>query len=112
MMTTAIRKNFDSPDQVQTVPDANLDIVKLGDVTAVRSTYMPGWKWSEDVRPIVHTDSCQVRHVGYQISGTLMIKMDDSMETEYGPGDVYDIPPGHDGWVVGDEPVVRVDFQI
>src|SRR6476620_1437253 len=111
-MATAMKKNFDSPDQVQTVPNANIDIVKLGELTMVRSTFNPGWRWTESVKPIAHTDSCQVHHIGYQVAGRLGIKLDDGTELEYGPGDVYDIPPGHDGWVIGNEPVVMVDVRI
>jgi ethanolamine utilization protein EutQ (cupin superfamily) len=111
-MATALKKNFDSPDDVMNIPNANVHTVKLGNLTAVRSTFNPGWKWSESVKPIAHTDSCHVHHVGYQVAGRLHVKLDDGTEVEYGPGDLYDIPPGHDAWVLSSDPVVMVDFRI
>jgi Cupin domain len=76
-----------------------------------RATFQPGWKWSNDVKPIAGTELCQAPHFFYQISGRLRTKMADGQEYESGPGDVAVIPPGHDGWVVGDEPVVIVDWS-
>ena len=110
-MASAIRKNFDSPDEVRPIPNGSVDVVKLGDLMAMRSTFNPGWKWSESVKPIVGTDSCQVHHIGYQVSGRMAAKLDDGTELEVGPGDAYNIPPGHDAWVVGNEPVVSLDFR-
>jgi len=86
--------------------------VKLGELAVAKSTFNPGWKWSESVKPMAKTDSCQMHHVGFQISGRLRVKSDDGSEVEYGPGDVYDIHPGHDAWVLGNAPVVMVDFRI
>jgi len=111
-MATAIKKNVDSPENVLTIPNGNVDIVKLGELTAVRSTFNPGWKWSESVKPSAHTDSCQIHHIGYQVAGRLHVILNDRSEIEYGPGDVYDIPPGHDAWVLGSEAVVMVDFRV
>jgi hypothetical protein len=110
-MATAIKKNFDSPDDVMQIPNGNVDTVKLGAMNAVRSTFNPGRRWSESVKPMAKTDSCQVHHVGYQVAGRLRVRTNDGSEVEYGPGDVYDIPPGHDAWVLGNEPVVMVDFR-
>ncbi len=110
-MATAIRKNFETPDEVRPINDGNIEVVTLGEITAMRAVFNPGWQWSKSIKPIVHTDSCQVHHIGYQISGTLRVKLDDGSEVEYGSGDAYNIPPGHDAWVVGDEPVVSVDFR-
>ena len=76
-----------------------------------RATFQPGWRWSESVKPIAGTDSCQVPHNGYVVSGRIHIKMDDNTEFEAGPGDAYEIPAGHDGWVIGDEPYVGIDFS-
>jgi hypothetical protein len=87
-----------------------VQVVKVGSVTVGRAEFQPGWKWSKDVKPIVKTDSCMVHHTGYGISGRLHIVMNDGSEFEVGPGDVNDIEPGHDAWVVGDEPYVGVDF--
>jgi len=110
-MASPTRKNFDSPDEVLQIPNGNVDIVKLGGLNAVRSTFNPGWRWSESVRPIAKTDSCQVHHIGYQVAGRLRVRSEDGSEVEYGPGDVYDIHPGHDAWVIGSDPVVMVDFR-
>jgi len=88
-----------------------IQVVKVGSVTIGRATFEPGWRWSNDVKPIVGTDSCMVHHTGYAITGRLHIAMNDGTEFEVGPGDVNDIQPGHDAWVVGDEPYVGVDFS-
>ena len=82
------------------------DIVNLGEVTVGRAVFEPGWRWSENVKPIVGTDSCQVPHVGYVVSGRMVVRMDDGTEHEFGPGDAGTIPPGHDAWIEGDEACV------
>jgi quercetin dioxygenase-like cupin family protein len=105
------QKNLDTPDETRTFENGKAQVVTLGDFSASRLTFEPGWRWSEHVKPLAGTDSCQVLHTGYQVSGRLRIRMDDGTEKEYGPGDAYVIPPGHDGWVVGDEPVVTVDMS-
>lgn len=110
-MATAFKKNFDSPDETRPMPNGKAEVVSLGDISAMRTTFEPGWKWSESVKPIAGTDSCQVNHIGYHMSGRLHVRLNDGTELEYGPGDVYNIPPGHDAWVVGNEPVVMVDFR-
>jgi mannose-6-phosphate isomerase-like protein (cupin superfamily) len=104
-------KNFSSPDEVRTPPNARVEVVNLGGSQVMRATFEPGWKWSESVKPVAGTESCQVAHLMYQMSGRMHIKMDDGTEYEIGPGDACAIPPGHDAWVVGDEPVTAVDFQ-
>lgn len=104
-------KNFSSPDEVRTPPKARVEVVNLGGAQVMRATFEPGWKWSESVKPIVGTESCQVAHLMYQMSGRMQIKMDDGTEYEIGPGDTAAIPPGHDAWVIGNEPVTAVDFQ-
>jgi len=87
-------------------------VVTFGDdFTASRLVLELGWRWSENVRPIAGTDSCQVLHTGYHVSGRLHVRLDHGTEEEFGPGDAYVIPPGHDAWVVGDEPVVSVDMS-
>ena len=103
-------KNFDLPDETRRFDKGKMDIVKLGAVTAGRAVFEPGWKWSESVKPIAKTDSCQVSHVGYMVSGRMKVVMDDGTEIEAGPGDALVIPPGHDAWIVGDEPAVVLDF--
>lgn len=106
-----IRKGFDSPDETRTISKGIVEVVNLGDVQAMRATFEPGWKWSECVKPIAGTDSCQVAHMGYMVSGTMVAKMDDGSEHVFRPGDAGIIPPGHDAWVVGNEAVVFIDFQ-
>lgn len=104
-------KNFSSPDEVRTPPKARVEVVNLGAAQAMRATFEPGWKWSESVKPIAGTESCQAAHLMYQMTGRMHIRMDDGTEYEIGPGDACSIPPGHDAWVIGDEPVTAVDFQ-
>ena len=86
-------------------------VFNLGDSTASILVLEPGWRWSENVKPIAGTDSCQVMHAVYHVSGRLHVRMDDGTEGEFGPGEAYVIPPGHDSWVVGDESVVMVDIS-
>jgi uncharacterized protein YjlB len=86
-------------------------VVNLGGSQVMRATFQPGWKWSECVKPIAGTDSCQVAHLIYTISGNMTVRMDDGSEIEVKPGDVTSIPAGHDAWIVGDEAYVGVDFQ-
>ena len=105
------QKNLDSPDETRTFENGKVQVVALGDFTASRLTLEPGRRWSENVKPIAGTDSCQVLHTGYQVLGRLHVRSDDGTEKEYSPGDAYVIPPGHDAWVVGDEPVVTVDMS-
>jgi quercetin dioxygenase-like cupin family protein len=105
------KKSLDSPDETRTFENGKVEVTTLGDFNASRFTIEPGWRWSENIKPIVGTDSCQVLHTGYQVSGWMHFRMDDGTEDELGPGDAYVIPPGHDAWVVGDEPVVSVDMS-
>jgi len=104
------RKSFATPDQVRTFATGRLDIVTLDEVEIGRFLFQPGWRWSKDVAPISGTRSCQHRHLGYTISGSLFVRMDDGTELVIGPGDAYEIPPGHDAWVIGDEPWHSVEF--
>ena len=103
--------DFDSPDETRTPEKTRVDVVRLGDTTAARFAFEPGWKWSECVKPVVGTDSCQVRHVGVVQSGQLVVRHDDGSEAEVGPGNAYVIEPGHDAWVVGDERFVAFEFE-
>lgn len=104
------RKSFSSPDQVRTFATGRLDIVTLDEAAIGRFLFRPGWRWSKDVAPITGTRSCQHRHLGYTISGSLGVRMDDGTELTIGPGDAYEIPPGHDAWVIGDAPWDSVEF--
>jgi hypothetical protein len=104
-------KRFDTPDEVREFPYGKLELVKIGGAVIGRATLQPGWRWSTSVQPIAKTKSCEAPHFQYHISGTIMVQMDDGTKLECKPGDVSLLPTGHDAWVVGDEPVVVVDFQ-
>ena len=103
-----LSKNFSNPDEVLTFPMGRADNVTLGELTVGRFVQQPGWRWSEQIKPIAGTDSCQFHHVGVGISGQGMIRMDDGDETLISAGTVFDIPPGHDQWVVGNEPAISI----
>jgi uncharacterized cupin superfamily protein len=105
------RKNIDTPDESRSFDKGRVDIVTVGDVTFGRAVFEPGWRWSECVKPIAGTDSCEFEHRTFVLSGRLRVRMDDGTELEGGPGDVLLIPPGHDGWVVGDELCISFDFD-
>jgi class 3 adenylate cyclase/quercetin dioxygenase-like cupin family protein len=104
------RKRFDHPDEVRTVDKARIELVELGELAVGHTVFEPGWRWSEHVRPIVGTESCQVHHIGYVISGHLHIEMTDGATIELIGGDIFEVPPGHDAWVVGSEPWISVDY--
>jgi mannose-6-phosphate isomerase-like protein (cupin superfamily) len=105
------KKSLNAPDETRTMDKGRVELVTVGDVNFGRAILQPGWKWSTHVKPIVKTQSCQAPHMQYFISGRLRIKMDSGEEKEFGPGDVGAIPPGHDAWVVGSEPVVAIDVN-
>jgi class 3 adenylate cyclase len=104
------RKGFANPDQARTFTHGKIDVVQLGEIAVGRFLFQPGWRWSNDVAPVVGTRSCQHRHLGYTISGRLHVRMEDGTEIVIQPGDAYEIPPGHDAWVEGDEPWDSVEF--
>lgn len=104
-------KSFDSPDESRAPDKTKVDVVDLGGVKAGRITFQPGWKWSECIKPVVGTDSCQAHHVGVVVSGTMHIVHDDGTEGDARAGDAYIIEPGHDAWVVGDQPLVGYEFD-
>jgi mannose-6-phosphate isomerase-like protein (cupin superfamily) len=111
LMAAAEVKNFDSPDEVRPFEGkGQAKMVQLAGHAVGKGTFEPGWKWSANVKPIAGTDSCQVAHFGYVLSGTMRIFMDDGSEVEVVAGDVVAIPPGHDAEVPGEEPCVMVDF--
>jgi hypothetical protein len=105
------RKSFGVPDEVREFPKGRVELIKIGGATVGRATFEPGWRWSTSLKPLVRTKSCEAPHFQYHVSGVLKVRMDDGTEFEARPGDVTFLPPGHDGWVVGDEPAVVVDFQ-
>lgn len=109
-MANAEMKSIGSPDKTRTFPKGKIEVVNIGGGTVGKATFEPGWKWSNDVKPVAGTDLCQAPHFLYQISGRMRVVMADGREFESGPGDVAVIPPGHDAWVVGGEAVVVVDW--
>jgi hypothetical protein len=104
-------KSFNAPDEVRTFDKGKLEIINIEGRTIGRATFQPGWKWSESLKPLVKTESCEAPHFQYHVSGTLRIKTDDGTERDCKSGDVSMLGSGHDAWVVGNEPVVVVDFQ-
>lgn len=109
-MASLEKKNFNAPDERRTPPNTTMETVRFGDRSVARITYHPGWRWSKDIKPVAGTDLCQVNHFMYVISGRTHVVMADGTEMDIGPGDLVTIPANHDGWVVGDEPCVFVDF--
>ena len=112
-MAGLIRKSLDSPEETRPFEDGKgkLELVNLEEGGVGRATFEPGWQWSKHVKPIAGTDSCEAAHMGYFVSGRMKVVMDDGEEMDYGPGDFAVMAPGHDAWVVGDEPCVVIDWQ-
>jgi hypothetical protein len=106
----AEQRNFGEPDEVREFPNGRAEILKIGGGEVGRFVFEPGWRWSNDVKPIAGTDSCQAAHFQYHVSGRIAVRMDDGTEIVAGPGDITSLPAGHDGWVVGDEPAVVIDW--
>ncbi|WP_427007882.1 cupin domain-containing protein [Pseudarthrobacter sp. H2] len=109
-MNTVEHENFGRPSETRNFPHGKAEILNMGDGTIGRLTLEPGWRWSNDVKPIAGTESCEAPHFQYHVSGRLAIRMDDGTEFVAGPGDVTSLPQGHDAWVVGEETVVTVDW--
>lgn len=103
-------KSFDAPDDTRQFPNGRAEIINIGGGQVGRLVLAPGWRWSNDVKPIAQTESCEAPHFQYHVSGQLAILMDDGTEFVAGPGDLTSLPSGHDAWVVGDEAVVVVDW--
>ncbi|MCK7506603.1 MAG: cupin domain-containing protein [Desulfobacterales bacterium] len=110
-MAKAELKSFEKPDEVREFPKGRLELIKIDGATIGRAIFQPGWRWSTSIQPLAKTKSCEASHLQYHVSGLLKVRMDDGTELECRPGDVSLLPSGHDAWVVGDEPVVVVDFQ-
>jgi hypothetical protein len=104
-------KNFDQAEETRSFDNGRVDLVEIAGNNVGRIHLEPGWKWSEAVKPIAQTDSCQVAHVGYAISGKLHVVMDDGSELDINGGEAYEIAPGHDAWVDGDEAYEGVEFE-
>jgi len=109
-MLDVILKRFDQPDEVRNFPKGKFELVHVGGMTIGRATYQPGWKWSVDVGAAAGAAMCQVEHVGMVVSGKATAAMEDGRVIEMRAGDVFYIAPGHDSWVVGDEPYVSLHF--
>ena len=103
--------SFDSPDEVRTPDKTRIEVLDLGSSKVARVTFQPGWKWSECIKPVAGTESCQARHVGTVVGGRMHVVHEDGTETDAGPGAAYVIEPGHNAWVVGDEPFVAFEFE-
>ena len=103
--------SFDVPDETRSFDNGKAELVALGETTVGRFTFQPGWRWSESVKPIVGTDSCQNHHLGVAVSGRMQVEASDGSQLEIGPGDAYEIPPGHDAWVLGDDTFVGFEFK-
>jgi hypothetical protein len=110
-MTSFEARNFEDADKSVTPEKTRVDIVNVGGNAVGRYTFSPGWRWVECLKPVVGTDSCQIDHLGYVVSGTLHVRHSDGSEGEVSAGDVYRLSPGHEGWVVGDEPFVSIEFK-
>jgi len=104
-------KSFKQPDEVRSFEKGRVELVKVSGATIGRAVFEPGWRWSTSVKPLAKTASCEAPHFQYHVSGTLRVRMDDGTERDCRAGDVSHLPSGHDAWVIGDEPVVIVDFQ-
>jgi quercetin dioxygenase-like cupin family protein len=106
------KKSLDSsPDETQTFDDGKMELAKFGNVTIGRVILKPGWSWEKSIKPIAKTDTCKSPpHIQYIISGRIGVVLDDGTKDELGPGDAAMIPPGHKTWVIGDEPVIGIDF--
>jgi len=104
-------RRFDDPDESRTPEKTKVDVVRMGSTSAARMTFEPGWRWSECVKPVAGTDSCQSRHVGVVQSGKMHVVHDDGTEQDLEPGDAYVIEPGHDAWIVGNETFVGYEFE-
>jgi hypothetical protein len=103
-------KRLGTPDEVREFPNGRAEIFDIGGDEVGRLVFQPGFRWSNDLKPVAKTDSCEAPHFQYHVSGRLAIRMDDGTEFVAEPGDITSLPKGHDAWVVGDEPAIVVDF--
>lgn len=104
-------RSFDGADEVRTLERTRIEVVRLGGQSVARITLAPGWRWSQCLKAAAGTDSCQAPHLGSVISGRMKLLHDDGTQADLGPGDVYSIAPGHDAWVVGNVPLVALEFS-
>ena len=110
-MAGVMKKEFASADEVRKPDKTRLEIVDLGGVKAAKMTAQPGWKWSECIKPVVGTESCQAHHVGTVVAGSMHVVHEDGSEQDISAGDAYVIEPGHDAWVTSNEPFVGFEFD-
>ncbi|NKX55160.1 cupin domain-containing protein [Arthrobacter mobilis] len=103
-------KSFDSPDEKRRPAKTEVDVVGVSGYTLARFRFEPGWRWSECIKPVVNTESCQISHVGLCTAGSITVQMDDGTRATVKAGDSYAIPPGHDAWVEGDQPYEGYEF--
>ncbi len=112
-MSASETRNIDDPHETRPFKaNGHMDVITLSDFTMGRGVFEPGWRWSNDVKPIAGTDSCQVRHTGFCVSGQMTVQFEDGNEVNIGAGDVVLLEPGHDAWTVGDEPCVLLDTGV
>jgi hypothetical protein len=110
-MANIEKKSFNTPDETNTPGEKlKVEIVSGAGVKIAKVTAEPGWRWSKHLKPVVKTESCEMNHLIYMLSGILASKSNDGKEVQFGPGEIGDIPPGHDGWTVGDEAAVWLEF--
>lgn len=110
-MASIETKSMDNPDETRTPEKTTVDVVHLGDSTVARLTAQPGWRWSDCIKPVAGTETCQASHLGYVVSGRIHVAATDGTEADLSAGDTYFIAPGHDAWVVGEEPWVALEFE-
>lgn len=104
-------KSHAAPDEIRTPDKTRVEVVHVDGYTIGRFNFAPGWRWSECIKPVVKTDKCQLSHVGYAVSGSMTVRLDDGTETIISAGDSYTIPPGHDAWVNGGETFVGIEVM-
>jgi hypothetical protein len=110
IMDKVENKSFAEPDETRTFSNGRMEVLHIGGSDIGRLVLEPGWRWSQDVKPIAGTDLCEAPHFQYHVSGTIRLQLEDGTEFDAVPGDVTALPAGHDAWVVGNEPVVVVDW--
>lgn len=112
-MTTLHKKNINQPNETRKFKaNGHVDVVTLGEFTLGRGTFEPGWRWSNDVKPIAGSESCMTRHTGIIVSGSMVVQSDDGTRETFGPGDVFLMEPGHDAWIEGNEPCIIFDTGV
>jgi quercetin dioxygenase-like cupin family protein len=110
-MATIEKKSLNKPEQTKQNGRLKSEVITIADLTFQRFTAEPGWRWSIDVKPVVKTETCQVSHLFYMLSGRLHVRTNEGQDMEFNPGDMGLIPPGHDGWTIGDQPAIWLEFQ-